>query len=297
MSSRSKVGKRAYNRALQRAAREGSAVYKGRVICSTGQRARVLGVGRQEHGAERRGVFCWNPGGMSAELYAELLRYLETRSDIDIAITQETHWSTTGEWKTGHWQFVHTASDRKGQDGVLVAVKASLLTRQEVCCQEIIPGRLLRLRVELRQQCYEILGIYQHALSNPNRTASETAKVMTQRNQSGELWTRLCLVFRSGPCWRSEVTSTHVWNHTRVFPVVVSCPDPKQMSWYRRGVIFLICWQSIDSLRLTAGARKLRRTCVRVVTPRSKHSGILEAMDWRPAPSQADSKKSCQREG
>ena len=40
-SNRSKVGKRAYRRARNRADKEGSAVYKGRIICSTGQRVRV----------------------------------------------------------------------------------------------------------------------------------------------------------------------------------------------------------------------------------------------------------------
>ena len=42
-SNRSKVGKRAYRRARNKAAKEGSAVYKGRVIYSTGQSVRVPG--------------------------------------------------------------------------------------------------------------------------------------------------------------------------------------------------------------------------------------------------------------
>ena len=35
------------------------------------------------------------------------------------------------------------------QDGVLVAIRASLLTDREICWQEIVPGRLLRVRAEL----------------------------------------------------------------------------------------------------------------------------------------------------
>ena len=178
-SNRSKVGKWAYQRARQRAAKAGGTVYKGRIIYSTGQSVRVP-ESRKGLGSEaRRGIFCWNAGGISSELYAELLRYLETTATIDIAITQETHWSTTGEWTAGQWQFIHTASERSRQDGVLVAVRKSLLTNQEVCWQEIVPGRLLRVRVELCHQSCEILGLYQHAMTA--RSATEKSKVLSRR--------------------------------------------------------------------------------------------------------------------
>ena len=178
-SNRSKVGKRAYQRARQRAAKAGSTVYKGRIIYSTGQSVRVPESRKSFSSGTRRGVFCWNAGGISSELYAELLRYLETTGTIDIAIIQETHWSTTGEWTAGQWQFIHTASERSRQDGVLVAVRRSLLSNREVCWQEIVPGRLLRVRVELCHQSCEILGLYQHAMTA--RSATEKSKVMSRR--------------------------------------------------------------------------------------------------------------------
>ena len=77
---------------------------------------------------------------MSTEVYAELLRYLETNEEIAVAIIQETHWSTSGEWSAGGWQIVHTASERRRQDGVMVAVRRDLLSHSEICWQEIIPG-------------------------------------------------------------------------------------------------------------------------------------------------------------
>ena len=49
-----------------------------------------------------------------------------------------------------------------------------------------MPGRLLRVRAELRNQSCEILGLYQHALSS--RTSTEKAKVMSQRKS---LWKAL----------------------------------------------------------------------------------------------------------
>ena len=177
--NRSKVGKRAYQRARKRAAKEGSAVYRGRIIYSTGQNVRVPVSRKVFSDGTRRGVFCWNAGGISSELYAELLRYLETAETVDIAIIQETHWTTTGEWTAGQWQFIHTASERRRQDGVLVAIRRSSLSHREVCWQEIIPGRLLQVRVELGRQCCEILGLYQHAMTA--RSATEKSKVMSSR--------------------------------------------------------------------------------------------------------------------
>ena len=97
----SKLGKRAYRRAVRRAEAEGSTFYKGRILYSNGQHARVPGKVNPPQSDRRRGVFCWNAGGISSELYAELLRYLETKEDISFVIVQETHWSTTGEWTAG----------------------------------------------------------------------------------------------------------------------------------------------------------------------------------------------------
>ena len=126
-------------------------------------------------------MFCWNAGGLSTGVYAELLRCLETSTDIAVAIIQETHWTTSGEWCSGGWQIVHSASERKRQDGVMVAVSRDLLSHSEVCWQEVIPGRLLRVRAEIKKQCWEILGVYQHAMTN--RTAEETTKIFSQRRQ------------------------------------------------------------------------------------------------------------------
>ena len=64
---------------------------------------------------------------------------------------------------------------------MLAAVRRDLLTNSEICWQEVISGRLLRVRAEVEKQCWEILGIYQHTMTN--RTTEETAKIMSQRRK------------------------------------------------------------------------------------------------------------------
>ena len=152
--SKSKVGKRSYRRAVNRAARHGTTMYRGRVFHGKPQSVRVPGIRFAAQDRGRRGVFSWNAGGISAELYAELFRYLELQDTVDVAVIQETHWSTSGEWRTGQWQCIHSASGRKNQDGVLVVIRSSLLGNGEVCWQEVAP------------QHWEIFGLYQHALTS-----------------------------------------------------------------------------------------------------------------------------------
>ena len=161
------VGKRSYRRAIFRAEKHGRTMYRGRTIHGGPQTVRVPRPEQKAKDLGRRGIFSWNAGGISAELYAELLRYLDLQDTVvDVAVIQETHWSTSGEWRTGQWQCTHSASGRKNQDGVWVAIRSSLLENSEVCWQEIVSGRLLRVRATLEGQRWEIFGLYQHAMTS-----------------------------------------------------------------------------------------------------------------------------------
>ena len=164
--SKSKVGKRSYRKAIFRAEKYGKTMYRGRTIHGGPKAVRVPRPEPTEKDRGRRGIFSWNAGGISAELYAELFRYLDLQDTVDVAVIQETHWSTSGEWRTGQWQCIHSASGRKNQDGVLVAIRSSLLGSSEVCWQEVAPGRLLRVRATLEGQHWEIFGLYQHAMTS-----------------------------------------------------------------------------------------------------------------------------------
>ena len=158
---RSQVGKRSFKRALARAKLEGQTFYRGRVLYPTMCYAPAPRVQANTQQA-RVQVFSWNAGGLSAEANAELEYFLQT-SSYAIALVQETHWSTSGEWAKGDWTFIHSASQRPRQDGVMVAIRTSLLTTEEVQWQEIVPGRLLRVRAALNQQQWDIFSLYQHA--------------------------------------------------------------------------------------------------------------------------------------
>ena len=124
-------------------------------------------------------VFSWNAGGLSVEANAELEHFLQT-SSYAIALAQETHWSTSGEWKKGDWTFIHSASQRPKQDGVMVAIRTSMLTESEVLWQEVHPGRILRVRAELNKQQWDIFSLYQHAMTAGS--ASDKDKLLKKRS-------------------------------------------------------------------------------------------------------------------
>ena len=114
-SFKSRVGKRSFKRALARAKLEGQTFYRGRVLYPTMRYAPAPRAQANTQQA-RVQVFSWNAGGLSAEANAELEYFLQT-SSYDIALVQETHWSTSGEWAKGDWTFIHSASRGPGKTG------------------------------------------------------------------------------------------------------------------------------------------------------------------------------------
>ena len=175
----SRVGKRSCKRAVARAKLSGQTFYKGRILYPNMQYARAP---RIQHSMQqpRIHVLSWNAGGLSSEGTAEFEHFLNS-SQYAVALVQETHWSTSGEWSKGDWTFIHRPSKRARQDGVMVVLRTSMLTSTEVSWQEIIPGRLLRVRAVINHQQWELFSLYQHAMSPGS--AEEKAKLLAKRGE------------------------------------------------------------------------------------------------------------------
>ena len=188
----SRVGKRSFKRAVARAKLSGQTFYKGRILYPNMQYARVP---RIHHSMQepRIHVLSWNAGGLSSEGAAEFEHFLNS-SQYAVALVQETHWSTSGEWSKGDWTFIHSPSKRARQDGVKVVLRTSMLTSAEVSWQEIIPGRLLRVRAVINHQQWELFSLYQHAMSPGS--AEEKAKLLAKRD---EVWRKLDKAVHSIP--------------------------------------------------------------------------------------------------
>ena len=123
--------------------------------------------------AERSQIMSWNAGGLCGETKVEFEHYLQTRSDLDIVLVQETHWGSSGAWKHQDWSYFHSASEKPRQAGVLVAIRSNVLDESRTAWREIVPGRLIWVRASIRGQQWDFLNLYQLAQTGRDGEAKE----------------------------------------------------------------------------------------------------------------------------
>ena len=175
-----KRGKRAFQRAQRRADAQGQTIYKGRVIHGRQaksprrpQTADTVSAGVSPPDAGRSKMVSWNAGGLCGETKVEFEHYLHVSSDLDIALVQETHWGSSGAWKHQGWSYFHSASDKPRQAGVLVCIRSATLDESRTAWREIVPGRLIWVRACVRGQQWDLLCLYQLALTGKDGKAKD----------------------------------------------------------------------------------------------------------------------------
>ena len=187
-STNRSIKKRSFKRALKRAETHGYTMYKGQMY--TAQR---LGTEYKGHPTvvpktqnntpssklKRKRFSClsWNCSGLSPSGWDYFQQWIECQS-LDIIMLQETHWKHTSEWVTGNYYAIHSGCG-ESRSGLLSLVSKKLCTMDDLSWQEVIPGRLMHLRVHGRDRDLDFLNVYQH-IHHPDR--------MEDRAQ---LWTAL----------------------------------------------------------------------------------------------------------
>ena len=187
-STNRSIKKRSFKRALKRAETHGYTMYKGQMY--TAQR---LGTEYKGHPTvvpktqnntpssklKRKRFSClsWNCSGLSPSGWDYFQQWIECQN-LDIIMLQETHWKHTSEWVTGNYYAIHSGCG-ESRSGLLSLVSKKLCTMDDLSWQEVIPGRLMHLRVHGRDRDLDFLNVYQH-IHHPDR--------MEDRAQ---LWTAL----------------------------------------------------------------------------------------------------------
>ena len=161
-----RVRKRSFKRALKRAEKQGSTMYKGKLLTS-GTPELHHSPARQRSTKEwpRMDVASWNCSGLSQELFLEWQVWLRAKPNIAAFTLQETHWGMTSEWSTDEWIIVHSAAARPKQGGVMIGVRKNLVEANSSSWVAVEPGRILHWRGRIRQQQVDLVGVYQQALS------------------------------------------------------------------------------------------------------------------------------------
>ena len=178
-----KIAKRSLKRAIRRAHNYGSTWYQGRlmqlkdfpeqmvrsVIATNTEpdpRSRLLPSSQATHVAKRRlKIVTWNPGGLSVARLDEL-RNWGLQHHVDILLIPETRWQYNSEWQDEDWCCIHSGDPNQKGSGLLCLVSRKLQRLQQIKWLDVIPGRLLHIRLQFADRGLDILGCYQHT-NNP----------------------------------------------------------------------------------------------------------------------------------
>ena len=207
--------KRAYKRAVHRAQRNGSTMYRGRRLTlkqlngvSHSPRTEQPDSGtrrlhRQPVQAQSHiGVLSWNVGGLSNAILDELLLWLSLPANqgIRVVFLQETRWKFTSEWENDKWYLVHSGHTKQKGAGILTLISKELCAPADVRVRVLASGRAFHVRVPLakRGTSLDLLNVYQHAWDQRADMAQLTVKrayVLAQVDACVQQlpWRNLCM--------------------------------------------------------------------------------------------------------
>ena len=167
-------GKRSYQKAVKKALQEGSAQYRGKQM-SLQELGGTPAPTREKVPAKRLkpsafltqqqvSYLSWNAGSLTTAVWEELLSLLNTPaySSVKIVTIQETHWRGTWQFTKGPWNVVSSGTTAASGAGVLVMVHTTLCRQHALRFNEVLPGRLLQVRVPGDHFSLDIVCCYQH---------------------------------------------------------------------------------------------------------------------------------------
>ena len=174
---RRSVQKRSYKRACLRAQRHGFAWYKGRLYKPEdfdGVSTLTPSPANKRNPRQpvkppppmcpsgRLQVLHLNVGGVTSDRVQEICLWAEQRS-VDVIILSETRWSFTTEWTRGPWNFLHSGTQQDRADGLLLMVHRRVCPVERLGYAEIMPGRMVHLRLHFDRRNFDLICCYQFA--------------------------------------------------------------------------------------------------------------------------------------
>ena len=214
--------KRSYRRAVHRALKNGSTTYRGKIFTSNDLEAmrgspyvysRTKQV--QSPTSKRIRVLSANFDGITAAAYDSLALWLQ-HAEYDVLLMQETHRGfgpTASEWEAAGWLFVSSPDPGTRFAGVAVALRKSLVKGGVVRSAEIVPGRLLHVRISGVHYGIDILSCYQHVISSresQNKTAAKREQIWTALGRCLSTLPRRNILILGGDLNCSARPQTHV---------------------------------------------------------------------------------------
>ena len=140
----------------------------------------------------------WNAGGLHASRNRELKAWLQQPEgqQVHLVAVQETHWQGPLEYSTDRFHAVHSGG-HKSEAGVLLLVDRHTFSAASIQHRELLPGRLLHVRLEAEPSIDVIVG-YQYAWSMSKQQAKAEAREALLAKRS-EFWAALAACIQALP--------------------------------------------------------------------------------------------------
>ena len=195
---RPRAVKRSLQRALGRATREGWTFYKGQLLTLPKISARVMqgsapmpsmGFRTQcmpKPKSKRAALFTWNAGGLTSEIYNDLLAWLQMQQ-IDFAAIQGTRWHGERTWQAAGYSIIQSGSQEgrsHDHSGLLTLISDRVCHFDNLSYSIISPGRLMHVKCKIGHNSVDFVNFYQH----PDTITKSRPKPMEAR---GVLCTKL----------------------------------------------------------------------------------------------------------
>ena len=174
--SRNLILKRSYKRAINRVRQHGFTWYRGRLLSgpvqppetSKPQISRPTSNLPAPRSRLRKRLTCfsWNTGGLSQSSWDHFQQWA-TLQCLDVITLQESHWGFTNEWSQDRYFCIHSGQG-SSQAGVMTMISKSICKMDDISWKEVVPGRVLHVRIFGGTRSIDIINVYQH-VHGPHR--------------------------------------------------------------------------------------------------------------------------------
>ena len=97
---------------------------------------------------------------LTLELWQELQDYVGVHG-FDVVFLQSTGWSFSSTWSRGY-AIVHCGTPGKQNGGLLMMVKHTIASAENLNFCDVVPGRIQHVRVQQLKQSHDLANVFQH---------------------------------------------------------------------------------------------------------------------------------------
>ena len=112
---------------------------------------------------------------------------------LDILVLVKTHWTSSRDWSDGTWHYISAATHQETHAGILVMIRATVCSSQDIAHCSICLGRVIHVRLYTHPRAIDLVTVYQVA-------GTATSDQIRKRKTIWEPWMLFSNGFRPDTC-------------------------------------------------------------------------------------------------